>query len=127
MTPFQERISEKQKKIGDIRLRAKTLTDDVSELFDLYYKLGVITVTEKASSAISASITVMVILFLLMFTLLFGGLGLGWFLGERLNSMLAGYGIVSGIFISLIIIVLAARKTLLFPFIRNIIIRKVYE
>lgn len=127
MSAIQENPAQKQETIRDIRQKARTLTDDVSELFELYYKLAVVTVTERASSAISASITVIIILFLLMFTLLFGGLGLGWFLGERLNSMLAGYGIVSGIFVTLIIVMLAIRKSFLFPYLRNLIIRKIYE
>jgi hypothetical protein len=118
---------QRQEKLRDIQQRAKTLTDDVSELFELYYKLGVVTVTEKASNAVSASLTAITVLFLMMFTLLFAGLGLGWYLGERLNSMLAGYGIVSGIFLALIGLTLALRKSFLFPWIRNTIIKKVYE
>jgi hypothetical protein len=127
MNAFQEKPAERQEKIRDIQQKAKTLTDDVSELFELYYKLGVVAVTEKASSAVAASISVIIVLFLLMFTLFFGGLGLGWYLGERLNSMLAGYGIITGIFILLIALTLSLRKSYLFPYLRNIIIRKIYE
>jgi hypothetical protein len=127
MNVFRDQPAERQEKKRDIQQKAKTLTDDVSELFELYYKLAVVTVTERASSAIAASITVMIVLFLLMFTLLFAGLGFGWYLGEHLHSMLAGYGIVAGIFVSLIGLTLAMRKSILFPYIRNTIIRKVYE
>jgi uncharacterized membrane protein YqjE len=114
-----------KEKIRDIQQRAKTLTDDVAELLDLYYKLAVVSATEKASNAAAVSITVMIILFLLMFTLLFAGLGVGWYLGDRFNSMLIGYGIVSIIFLLLIGITLAVRKSFLFPYIRNTIIKKV--
>jgi hypothetical protein len=127
MKAFQEPPVDRQEKMRDIQQRAKTLTDDVSELFDLYYKLAVLTATEKAANAASVSITVIVIIFLLMFTLLFAGLGLGWYLGERLHNMLAGYGIVAMFFALLIAITLACRKNILFPFIRNTIIKKVYE
>jgi hypothetical protein len=127
MNSYQDPPAAKQEKIRDIQQRAKTLTDDVGELFELYYRLAIITATEKAANAASISITVIVILMLLLFTLLFAGLGLGWFLGEQLHSMLAGYGIVAAIFLLLIVITVAVRKTFLFPRIRNMIIRKVYE
>jgi hypothetical protein len=128
MTPFQYPPGTKPKeKPRDIQQKAKTLTDDIGELLDLYYKLAVITVTEKASNAASVSITVIVILFFMMFTMLFGGLALGWYLGEVLESMLAGYGIIAGIFIVFIALTLLLRKSFLFPYIRNTIIKKIYE
>jgi len=117
----------RQEKLRDIQQRAKTLTDDVSELFELYYRLAVLTATEKASSAVSASVTGIIVLFLTMFTLLFAGLALGWYLGEKLNSMLAGYGIIAGIFLLMLGLTLLFRKSYLFPWIRNTIIKKVYE
>jgi hypothetical protein len=126
MNSFQDQSSIRQEK-PDLQKKAKTLTDDVSELFELYYKLSVVTVTEKASSAISASLTVIIMIFFFMFSMLFAGLGLGWFLGQKLNNMIAGYLIVAGIFILFILLTLALRKNYLFPAIRNIIIRKIYE
>lgn len=126
MNAFHETASRPEKK-RDIQQRAKTLTDDVSELFELYYRLAVLTATEKASNAVSASVTGIIVLFLMMFTLLFAGLALGWYLGERLNSMLAGFGIVAGIFLLMLSFTLLFRKSHLFPWIRNAIIKKVYE
>lgn len=116
-----------QEKPREIQQKAKTLTDDIGELLDLYYKLAIVTVTEKASNAASISITVTIILFFLMFTLLFAGLGFGWYLGQSMNNMLAGYSIVAGIFLSFIGLTLLLRKSFLFPFIRNTIIKKIYE
>jgi hypothetical protein len=127
MSPIQEQFTTRQEKKPDIQQKARTLTDDVGELFELYYKLAIVTVTEKASSAVAASLTAMIVMFFFMFSLLFAGLGLGWFLGDVLHSMIAGYLIVAGIFLLLIVITLALRKNRLFPVIRNIIIKKIYE
>jgi hypothetical protein len=128
MMPFQDQSgSRQQEKPREIQQKAKTLTDDVAELFDLYYKLAVVTVTEKASNAASVSVTVIIVLFFFMFTLLFAGLGLGWYLGELLKSVLAGYAIVSAIFGILIAVVLFLRRKVIFPFIRNTIIKRIYE
>jgi hypothetical protein len=128
MTPTPDRSGPAvQEKPREIQQKAKTLTDDIAELFDLYYKLAVVTVTEKASNAASVSITVIIVLFFTMFTLLFAGLGLGWYLGEVLNSVLAGYAIVSFIFFLCIMVVLLLRKPVIFPYIRNTIVKKIYE
>jgi hypothetical protein len=127
MMPVTEPRITPQDKPRDIQQKAKTLTDDIGELLDLYYRLAIVTVTEKASNAASVSITVIIILFFLMFTLLFAGLGLGWYLGETMNNMLAGYGIVAGIFLLLIAATLLLRKSHLFPYIRNTIVKKIYE
>lgn len=127
MISASEQDSQRKEKIRDIQQRAKTLTDDVSELLDLYYRLAVVTATEKASNAAAVSITVIIILFLMMFMLLFAGIGIGWYLGERMNNMFAGYGIVALIFLVLVSITIAFRKTFLHNFIRNTIIKKVYE
>lgn len=112
---------------SNIKQKARTLTDDVGELFELYYRLAIVTATEKASNAAAVSITFMMILFLGMFTLLFAGLGLGWYLGSVLDSIFAGYAIVSGVFLALITATIIFRKTHIFPFIRNTIIKRVYE
>jgi hypothetical protein len=114
-------------KFRDIQNKAKTLSDDIAELLDLYYKLAVVTVTEKASNAASVSITFTIIISLTMFSLLFAGLGFGWYLGERLNNVMAGYCAVAGIFLLLIILTLLLRKSYIFPYIRNTIIKKIYE
>jgi hypothetical protein len=127
MNAFREQSAPRIEKKRDIQQKARTVTDDVGELLELYYKLGVLAVTEKASSAISASISVMIVLFLVMFSMLFAGLGISWYLGEKLHSMLAGYLIVAGIFAVLIGIILSIRKSMLFPFLRNTIIKKIYE
>lgn len=126
MSSYQSQESV-QSKPRDIQKRAKTLTDDIGELLELYYRLAVVTATEKAANAASLSISVFIILFFSMFTLLFAGIALGWYLGEWLDNMIAGFLIVALLFMLLIILTLLLRKSFLFPFIRNTIIKKVYE
>lgn len=116
-----------EEKIRYIQHKAKTLTDDIGELLDLYYKLAIVTATEKASQTAAVTLTGIIIISLSLFTLLFAGLGLGWYLGEKLDSILAGYSIIAAIFLLLILGTLAFRKTVIFPFIRNLMIRRVYE
>ena len=114
-------------KVNGIKEKTAHLTDHIGDLVESYYKLGVLNVTDKATAVASFTVAIFVVSFLAMFALLFIGFGLGWWLGETLNSMLAGFSIVGGIFLVLIGVILAFRKQLLFPLIRNIIIRNVYE
>jgi small neutral amino acid transporter SnatA (MarC family) len=61
-----------------------------------------------------------------IFVLFFGSLGIGWWLGEELQSMIGGFGIVAGFYLLLIGIMMAFRKQII-PSIQNTIIRKIYE
>lgn len=126
-TPQSPRRNDSPTKFQDIQNKAKTLTDDVTELLDLYYKLAVVTVTEKASNAASVTIVLTIIISLFMFMLLFAGLAVGWYLGQLLNSIFLGYTIISGFFLLLILLTIGLRKNHIFPLIRNVIVKKIYE
>jgi hypothetical protein len=113
--------------ISGLKEKTQHLTDHLGDLLESYYRLGILNVTEKTTNIASFTIALLAVAFLSMFALIFIGFGFAWWLGEKLNSVLAGFSIVTGIFVLLIIILLAFRKQILFPFIRNIIIKKVYE
>jgi len=112
---------------GKIRETTQHLTDHLGELLESYYRLGVLNITDKATGIASFTITLFVVTFLVMFALLFVGFGFGWWLGDQLESRFTGFAIVAGIFMLMVVAIMAFRKRILFPFIRNIIIKKVYE
>lgn len=116
-----------KEKVGSVKEHTQNLTDHVTDLLESYYKLGVLTVTEKATGIASFTVTLIAVSSLFIFTLLFIGLGTAWWLGEKLQNMMAGFFIVAASFALLIGIIMVFRKKLLFPFIRNIIIKNVYE
>ncbi|MBA4145559.1 MAG: hypothetical protein DI538_15980 [Azospira oryzae] len=113
--------------MGEIKDKAEELTEHVGDYLETFYKLTALNATGKATGIISAGITSIVVMLFIMFAMLFAFMGIGWWLGEQMNNMLAGFGIVSGFYIFLIIIILTFRKSFLFPLIRNILIRKMYE
>jgi hypothetical protein len=112
---------------GKLKQTTQHLTEHLGELLESYYRLGVLNVTDKATVIASFTITILVVTILIMFALLFIGFGFGWWLGNQLQSMLAGFAIVAGVFILLVVMIMALRKRVLLPFIRNVIIKKVYE
>lgn len=112
---------------GSMKEKTNALTDHVSDLVESYYKLGLLNITDKATGIASVTISLLVISLLSMFALLFLGFGFGWWLGQRWNNMLAGFAVVAGIFLCLMGLILAFKKQLIFPVIRNMIIKKAYE
>lgn len=110
-----------------IKDKAEELTDDIGDYIETYYKLKVLQLTDKAANVASVSLASIIVSVLAIFCLLFLGIGLGWWIGEQMQNMVAGFCIVAGVYAVLIIIVLVLRKNLILPYFRNVIIRKAYE
>jgi len=68
----------------------------------------------------------MILAVLSIFALLFVSLGVGWWIGEALHNMLAGFSIIAGFYVLSVLVILAFKKQIV-PSIQNIIIRKAYE
>jgi hypothetical protein len=110
----------------DLKNKAETLTDHVGDYVELYYKLVVLNATEKATGIASVSITSIIVGVLSTFVLFFASLGVGWWIGEELNSMIGGFGIIAGFYLLVISVMMAFRKQII-PSIQNTIIKKIYE
>jgi len=111
----------------NIKAKAENLTEHIKEYAETYIKLGVIKVTDKAAGFASVSIMGILLCFLSLCILFFLGLGAALWLGEIFNDIKAGYFIVAGFYLLLTIILIVFRESLLFPLVRNFIIKKVYE
>lgn len=110
----------------DLKKKAETLTDHVGDYIELYSKLVVVNATEKATGAVSVALVSVLTALLTIFVLFFGSLGVGWWIGEQLNNMLAGFGIVAG-FYALIALIIVALRISIAAGIQNMLIKNVYE
>lgn len=111
----------------DLKSKAGNLTDSISEYLQTYYKLKVLNAADKATSITASTLASLVIAFLGIFVLLFSGIALAIWLGHLLNSWALGYLAVAGLYLLIIIIIVALRKKIVFPMIRNSLINKLYE
>lgn len=111
----------------EFKLKAETLTKSVGEYFDTYYKLTVVKAADKATGIAASSLAGLATFFFSIFVLFFLGLALGVWLGSVLENQVLGYLLVAGFFLFLIVLLIALRKKIVFPFIRNVIVRKFYE
>lgn len=111
----------------DLKSKAEELTGSVKDYVETYYKLSILKATDKATSITAGGLAAFSILFLGIFVLFFLGIALGVWLGHVLNNDALGYLLVAVLFIIIISILVIMRKKIVFPMIRNIIIRKLYE
>ena len=111
----------------DLKTNVGQLKDHVSDYTKTYIDLVKAKATKGASNA-AAGATIGILSFVLAFFFLqFLFLGLAWWIGSLVESLVAGFFIVAGLFLLLIALVFALRKKVIVPMIRNAIISKVYE
>ena len=113
-------MEELKSKVGD-------LTDSVTDYIQTYYKLAVLNAADKATGIVASTLASVLVIFLGIFVLLFGGIALGIWLGYLLDNAALGYLLVAGLFLLIILIIIAFRKRLVFPVIRDKLINKFYE
>jgi hypothetical protein len=111
----------------EVKATAESLTEHVSDYVETYAKLAVVKVTEKATDVASMSLTAILLVFLSMLVLFFCGVGASIWLGESIDNMKVGFFIVGAAFLVSVLLVFLLRKKIIFPFVGNQIIRKVYE
>lgn len=127
METDQLHTEQQEEKDEDLKDKAGDLAEHIGDLADTFYKLTILNVTQKATNAVSSALMVIILCTLGMFALFFGGFALAWWLGDVFDNRIAGFGAVAGFFALLTIIVIALRKNIIFPYFRNLIIRKVYD
>jgi hypothetical protein len=111
----------------DIKAKASNLMDSVSEYAQTYYKYTLLNVADKATGVTAGLVSTLAVIFLGSFVLFFSGVALAIWLGSILDNRPAGYLIVAGIFLLLIILLVVFRKSIVFPTIRNWTVNKLYE
>jgi len=111
----------------NLKDKAENLAEHVGDYLDTYYKLKVLKTIDKASGVASSGIAAIVVSVTVLFVILFASIGLGWWIGQALENMVAGFFVVSGIYAVLGLLVILLRKNTLLPLLRNIIIKKAYE
>jgi len=110
-----------------VKTNSHGITKDVGDLVETYVALAKVNVTQKAAVAASVGAAGVLMAVLAFFLLFFAALGLAWWIGQLLSSMIAGFLIVAGFFGLLLILFIAFKEQFLYPIIRNKIVKKVYE
>jgi Putative Actinobacterial Holin-X, holin superfamily III len=106
---------------------SRSMSKDVTDLVDTYIALAKANVTQKAADAASVSVTGILIAVLAFLFIFFGAFALAWWLGQLISSIVGGFLIVAGIFGVGVALIFAFKKQLIYPGVRNMVVKKVYE
>lgn len=113
--------------MDDLKEKTADLADHIEDLADTFYKLTIINVTQKATNIASGAVMMIAVSVLGLFVFLFLGIALSWWLGDLTGSRTLGFVLGAGFFLIVLFIIILIRKKVIFPFIRNLIISKVYD
>ncbi|MET0637176.1 MAG: hypothetical protein ABWZ25_14195 [Chitinophagaceae bacterium] len=111
----------------DLKEKTAGLADHVEDLAQTFYKLSVLRITEKATNAVSFAVVVITFSLLGVFTLLFLGIALSWWLGDLTGSRALGFVLGAAAFFVIFLLIALLRKNIVYPLIRDLIIKKVYD
>jgi hypothetical protein len=111
----------------NIKSRATELTESITVYLETSYKLAVVEAADKSTKILASITAACVVLVLGLFVILFGGVALGIWLGNLLNNAALGFVLVAALFLLIILILVAMRKRIVFPMIRNTLIKMLYE
>ena len=111
----------------ELKSKAGDLTESITEYIQSSYKLTLLNAADKATSLAASTLASVAIVFLGIFVLFFGGIALAIWLGNLLDDAALGYLLVAGLFLLVIIVIVALKKKIVFPVIRDNLINKLYE
>jgi len=120
-------MEEEKTKTEGIKESASDLVDHVTDFLETYYQYIAINVAQKSINLASGAINFVILIFLCLLIVSFTGFGLAWWLGDVINSRTGGFFIVAGFYLLVAVLLIVMRKKVIFPFLRNIITRKIYE
>lgn len=112
----------------DKNLKDKTtdLVDHIEDLATTFYRLSIVSLTQKTSNITSGIIVTVITGVIGLFILLFLGVALSLWLGDLVESRAGGFLLGAAIFLIALIVLIVMRKQIMSP-IRNFIIRKIYD
>ncbi|HKO82724.1 MAG TPA: phage holin family protein [Chitinophagaceae bacterium] len=111
----------------ELKEKTADLADHVEDLANTFYRLTLVNATQKASNIISSAIVMLLICSLGFLVLLFMGVALAWWLGNIVNSRAGGFLLAAAFFLIVLLFLSILGKKTIFPFIRDLIIRKMYD
>jgi len=106
---------------------AKDILNHAGDYAETFYKLNLVRFTKKVSDVASVVVNSVLIFFISLCMLLFISFAGAWWLGDVTNSRALGFLLVGGFYLLIILVLVLMRKKVISPFIRNTLIRKIYE
>jgi Putative Actinobacterial Holin-X, holin superfamily III len=106
---------------------AKDILNHASDYAETFYKLSLVRLTKKVSDVASGVVNSVLIFFIALCILLFISFAGAWWLGDVVENRALGFLLIAAFYMLLVVILILMRKKVISPFIRNTLIRKIYE
>ena len=110
-----------------IKDKVGNITDHTADYLDTFVKVSLLKITRKTTNIVSGAISTLIVCMLGMFILFFAGFAAAWWLGDVMGSRAGGFLLLTFFYLVVIIAVVLLRKKIIFPFIRDILARKIYD
>lgn len=106
---------------------AKDILNHAGDYAETFYKLNLVRLTKKVSDVASVVVNSLLIFFTSLCILLFISFAGAWWLGDAVQNRGLGFLLIAGFYLLIILVLILMRKKIISPFIRNTLIRKIYE
>jgi ABC-type multidrug transport system fused ATPase/permease subunit len=106
---------------------AKDILNHAGDYAETFYKLNLVRLTKKVSDVASVVVNSLLIFFISLCILLFISFAGAWWLGDVVQNRALGFLLIAGFYLLIILVLILMRKKIISPFIRNTLIRKIYE
>lgn len=93
--------------------KLETVAEHVKDYLTTRYELAVLKVSDRSSSILSSVISYAVAAIVGVFFLLFLSLALALFISEKIGNSYAGFFIVAGFYLLIVVLVLVAREKMI--------------
>jgi|SRR6185503_15530965 len=111
----------------DVKDKVDELSSHVKDYLGTLYELTALKLVQQlVNVAAFAANSFLVIIFSILILLL-GGIGLGWWLGDVMNSRAGGFLVVAGFYLICLVCLMTFMKKIIFSSIRDKILKKIYE
>jgi len=120
-------MEDSKSKVQEIKEETKDLLEHVTDYLETYYQLITVTLAQKIVNIASGTINAIILAVLALFSFGMISLGLGWWLGNLINSRPGGFFLTGGVYLVIMIIIILMRKNKFLPFLRNMLTKKIYE
>ena len=113
--------------MDNLKTNASNLANHVQDIAQTYYDLARINVAQAGAKAVARATLFFIVVGLVLCILLLAGIGLSLVFGKLLQNAALGYFVTAFVYLVLVLFLYMLRKAIVFPFIRNFVVRKIYD
>ena len=110
-----------------IKDKVEDVAENIEGIVKDYYNLSVLKAVDKGSKLGSMFAVSLLIGALGFFTFMFLGMGAAYWIGAALGNIMYGFFIVAGFLLLVLILIILLKGKVIIPFLRNIIIKNIYD